>query len=462
MSAPRHRLIETAWPDFAPVPELPVTPLQEFRTRLDRLGDRMRQAQLSHLVVYGDREHFANLAYLTNFDPRFEEALLVVKAPGTPLLLVGNECEAYLPISPLFKAGLLRTERFQPFSLLDQPRDQSRSLEEIFRDEGIGPQARVGCVGWKYYGSRRKMDLPSYLIDSLRQLAGFDNVTDATDMLVHPGDGLRTQCSPSEIAFFEYANFKASEAMKRIHFALRVGMTDHHLLSQAAYDGTPLACHMTLKTGPDRISLASPRGSRLELGQTWSANISYWGSNICRAGWIAREAKDLPPAAQDYVVSFAGPYFEAMAEWLNLLRIGQPGGALHRLIQERLPFERYKITLNPGHLIHLDEWVSSPIYPESKIPIRSGMVLQTDVIPSSKVYFSTRMEDGVAVADSTLREAIREQFPDCYRRCQARRRFVEEVLAVQLPEEVLPLSNMACIVPPYLLRPELILALERS
>ncbi|HZS93019.1 MAG TPA: hypothetical protein VFE42_36710 [Chloroflexota bacterium] len=35
------------------------------------------------LLVYVDREHFANLAYLTGFDPRFEEALLILKPRGT-------------------------------------------------------------------------------------------------------------------------------------------------------------------------------------------------------------------------------------------------------------------------------------------------------------------------------------------------------------------------------------------
>ena len=31
-----------------------------------------------HIVVWGDREHSANIAYLTGFDPRFEEAVLIV------------------------------------------------------------------------------------------------------------------------------------------------------------------------------------------------------------------------------------------------------------------------------------------------------------------------------------------------------------------------------------------------
>ncbi len=460
MKAPLHRLIETAWPEFPAAVEPPLAGVEEFQSRIDRLRARMEEQRLSHLVVYGDREHFANLSYLTNFDPRFEEALLLVGPNTKPLLMVGNECEGYLPISPLFKSGGLRTELFQPFSLLDQPRNGSRSLEEIFRDEKIVAGARVGCVGWKYYGSPHQMDVPSYIVDVLRGIVGFDNVKDATRLLVHPGEGLRSNCSPSEIALFEYSNAKASEAMKRIHFALRCGMTDRELVEEARYDGTPLACHLTLKTGPGRISLASPNGSQIEKGHTWSSNISFWGSNICRAGWIAEEAQDLPSTAQEYVSVFAGPYFEAMTEWLHHLRIGQPGGVLYRLIQERLPFEKFNIFLNPGHLIHLDEWVSSPIYDGSDIRIRSGMVIQTDVIPSSPVYFSTRMEDGVAIVDGTLREEVRHRFPECYERCQSRRRFVQDVLGIALPEEVLPLSNIACIVPPYLLRPERIFALQ--
>jgi hypothetical protein len=41
--------------------------------------------------VYADREHSANVSYLTGFDPRFEEAILVVGATAEPAILVGNE-----------------------------------------------------------------------------------------------------------------------------------------------------------------------------------------------------------------------------------------------------------------------------------------------------------------------------------------------------------------------------------
>ena len=56
------------------------------------LRERAAARGYDRLVVYADREHSANLAYLTGFDPRFEEAILVVGPAGDPAILVGNEC----------------------------------------------------------------------------------------------------------------------------------------------------------------------------------------------------------------------------------------------------------------------------------------------------------------------------------------------------------------------------------
>ncbi|MBL8241479.1 MAG: hypothetical protein JNM66_28905 [Bryobacterales bacterium] len=449
------RLIELDWPVYGPEAERPVFRAADFAARIEQLRARMRDAAFTHAVVYADREHFANLAWLTNFDPRFEEALLVVGVSGEPLLVTGNECMSYLPISPLWGTGQLRAERYQPFSLLDQPRDASRSLAEILRDAGIGAGSRVGCVGWKYYGDPQAMDLPSYVVDTLRTLAGRERVADATELLVR----LRGSCTAREIAFFEYTNHKASEAMRRMQFAMREGMTDHELIASAGYDGLPLSCHMTCKTGPNRVSLASASGETIRRGYPWSANIAYWGANICRAGWVAESAAELPVAARDYVDAFAGPYMDTMAEWLAALRIGAEGGSLHELVQARLPFERFGIFLNAGHLIHFDEWLSSPVYAGSAERVASGMVFQTDVIPSSKTYFSTRMEDGLAIADEPLRAEIASEYPAAWGRIEARRKFVTETLGFALPEEQLPLSNTFGLVAPFVLNPRLVFAI---
>ena len=459
------RLIETDWPDFGPAERPAPVTASELEGRLQALRSHMASAGLSHVVVYADREHFANIAYLTNFDPRFEESILVVRESGSPLVVVGNECEGYLGVSPLHVAGKLRAELFQSFSLLNQPRDKSRKMRDILAGEGIGAAAKVGCIGWKYFAdsehpdSAHAIDIPSYLADTLRELAGREAVVIATALMMHPHHGLRAKCSPLEIAQFEHANIRASEGMKRMLFSLRAGMTDNELAGHIGYDGEPFSCHMTLVSEANRnLGLSSPIGARIGLGSPLATNIAYWGSNICRAGWVANSAQELAPQARDYVEAFAGPYFAAMAEWFRLLKIGTPGGKLSDLIAEKLPFARFGIFLNPGHLIHLDEWLSSPIYPGSEVPLGSGMAIQVDVIPSSPVYFSTRMEDGVVLADAELRRSLEAQHPACFARCQRRRAFMRDVLGIELSEDVLPLSNIPAIVAPFFLRPNQIFA----
>jgi Xaa-Pro aminopeptidase len=461
----RHRLIE--WPEFGLAACPPPPSASELEARIDNLRARMEELKITHTIVYSDREHFANLAYLTGFDPRFEESLLIVGRTATPLILVGNECEAYLGISSLHNAGRLRHERFQSFSLLGQPRDRSRAVREILAGEGIGPAARVGAVGYKYFSNAEHpdaahaLDIPSYIADTLRNLAGSDSVFNATDLLMHPGHGLRAKCTPFEIASFEYTNGQAAESVKRMIFALREGVTDHAVVESGRLNGDPLSCHVTFGTGRTaNYGLCGPSGELIRRGQPLALNVAYWGSNICRAGWIAESAADLPNAASDYLPAFAGLYFEAMGEWFGLMKLGTPGRSVYDLIQDRLPFDRFGVYLNPGHLIHLDEWMNSPFYAGSEIPVASGMAIQVDVIPQSTTYFSTRMEDGIVIADGELRAKLKGSIPDCYERCQKRRSFMSDVLGIELPEEVLPLSNTCAIVPPFFLAPNTILALE--
>ena len=68
---------------------------------------------------------------------------------------------------------------------------------------------------------------------------------------------------------------------------------------------------------------------------------------------------------------------------------------------------------------------------------------QADIIPvSRKRSISVNMEDGLLLADAGLRSELERCQPELYRRCQARRRFMIDMLGYRLSEAVLPLGNI--------------------
>ncbi len=282
----------------------------------------------------------------------------------------------------------------------------------------------------------------------------------ATDLFMHPGHGLRCNVDAAEIARLEFSNQMAAKTLTRLVFGLREGMTDFATFAAAGVGGLPLGCHQTLATGARADQgMSGPSGQIITRGVPLSFNICHWGSNICRAGWVASDASDLPAAAQDYVAAFAGPYVQAMSLWCSLMRPGVPGGELWSRIMAALPFDEYGITLNPGHLIGMDEWISSPVSEGSSIPLRSGMAFQMDVIPGNPVYASTRMEDGYVIADAALRASVEHDFPAVAARCAARAAFMREVIGIDVPADLLPLADTCGIVAPFLLDPEQVISL---
>ena len=166
-------------PDFGLPDREPVTPATIYRDRLAALRARAAARGYDRLVVYADREHSANLAWLTGFDPRFEEALLVVGPDGDPAILVGNECFGMAGAAPLpmrrvlFQdlslpgpaAGPVATARRHPHRRgrrTGRP-DRRRRLEDVRRpvdDRGPGLHRRRAAPPDRRPRARRERDRP--------------------------------------------------------------------------------------------------------------------------------------------------------------------------------------------------------------------------------------------------------------------------------------------------------------
>lgn len=155
------------------------------------------------------------------------------------------------------------------------------------------------------------------------------------------------------------------------------------------------------------------------------------------------------------------PYFAAVAEWYAAVGIGVTGGELHAIIAKHLGDPFFGVGLNPGHLIHLDEWLHSPVFAGSTIPLRAGMAVQVDVIPAThSPWFTTNVEDGIALADAAMRADLAARYPEAWGRITQRRAFMADVLGITLKPAVLPFSNIPAYLPPFLLSPTRVLAVR--
>lgn len=444
----------------------PTVPGVIYADRIARARERAATANLDALVIYGDKEHFANLAYLTGYDPRFEEALLIIVPERDATLVVGLEGWGY---SELSTAPIQRV-LYRSFSLMGMPRAGNPPLGEIFRNAGVKPGQRIGLVGWKYFDTRETtnpdtwIEVPAFITDTLRELSGNPaNVVNATALFMNPRNGLRIINEVEQLAAFEFSATLASQAVRNVLFAAQPGLTEMELSKRMDLPGVALAVHTMLSAGPKAAyGLPSPSMRAIQRGEYLTCAVGLWGALTSRGGFLVEGPEELPEPIRDYVDQLVAPYFATAAAWYEMIGIGVTGGEIYQMVHDRLGAPFFGLGLNPGHYIHLDEWVNSPIFEGSDIALQSGMALQLDIIPATGTeYKSTNIEDGIALADEALRAEFAQHYPEAWERTQARRHFMETALGIKLKPEVLPFSNIAGYLPPYILNPRLALRVVR-
>ncbi|NJM40771.1 MAG: M24 family metallopeptidase [Anaerolineae bacterium] len=437
-----------------PLPELiapsapPSVPADEYQ---DRLRTLYENAGCDWVLVYADREHTANLTFLTNFDPRFEEALLVL-GRDTRALILGNEGMGYTSqAKPKLDFVLC-----QSLSLMGQPRGDAPRLDAVLRKVGLGAGQRVGVVGWKYLEPSEDDEpsapafVPAYVLRHVQSVVADGELIDVTHLLMHPTHGQKSHNSAAQLAAFEWAAMHASNAVQRVVRGAHPGQTE--LEAAAAlfqHPGLPYICHPMLNSaGPDApvIGLRSPGPRTLRYGDGMSSALGYWGGLTARAGLLRAEPDEA------FVQQVVVPYYNAVATWWQTLRIGVTGDEVNTAVMKALSGASWKPALNPGHLISIDEWSHSPIRPGSDEKLGSGMALQCDIIPAPMPNgWSLNCEDTVALADANLRADLAANFPAAWARIQARRAWMREVLGLNLAEDVLPFANApACLAPFWL------------
>jgi hypothetical protein len=150
------------------------------------------------------------------------------------------------------------------------------------------------------------------------------------------------------------------------------------------------------------------------------------------------------------ITGFTSKVIASVVLCSGLLSVGAVAGEVVAAVEAVRDPRLFRFAVNPGHLLHLEEWLHSPFVPGGRAELRSGMAVQMDIIPvSAGPLFCVNVEDGIVLADADLRGELCRRFPACCRRMESRRSFMRHTLGIDLHDSVLPLGNTPAWLPPY-------------
>lgn len=438
-------LSDVKLPKF-PIPEVfPQLPDEVYQLRLSKVLDLMKKSDLDVIVIYADREHFANFNYIIGFEPRFEEGLAVLHSDGKCRLFLGNECfpmhkTARIPVS---------AQLYPTISLPSQPDSVKEPLDELLKAAGISSESKVGVVGWKLL-AEDQFCIPTFIYQAIAKIVAPETIRNVTHLFIAPGYGIRVTNTEDEIAYYEHGATLASNSVWNAINSKWLGERELDIANKFAVYGQPLSCHPTIAAAENtKKGLISANVYRAKYGDPVTNSLGMRGGLSVRNGYLVDGVNSVPEAAKEFADNICLTYFKAVVAWVENMKIGVTGGEIFDLVNSIIPKEKFGWVLNPGHLISDEEWLSSPFAPGCTDKIVSGMLIQMDIIPSIDGYISPNCEDGFCIADEALQQKLKEKYPEVYERMIMRRDYMRNELNIDVPDEVLPMSNLASWYAPY-------------
>lgn len=422
-----------------------------YQERKNKILMLMKEFNFSSLLIYADKEHGSNFEYLTGFIPRFEEAIQVLNLDGSSTLILGNENANKVGISRVESKGI----KCPVFSLPNQPQDKNKEFKDYLKEAKIDNSKNIGLVGWKLFSNvfedfNQPFSMPSFIVESIKEEFGNKNVKNATQLYIHPKYGARITNNAEEILHYEYGASLASDGVLDALESLEIGQTEleagNHLNKDGQYQTV-----VTIAAFGERFQGANlyPRSNQLKKGDKIALTVSYKGGLSSRSGYAVESKDELEKVDPGYLDDVVLPYFEAYKWWLENIKIGKNGDDFYQEFKKVYPQKKYGWELCPGHLVSDEEWMSSPFFENSDAQVKDGSIFQVDFIPSVTGHNGVSAESTIAIASETLREIIKKDYPDFWKRIQERRKYSEIHLGMQLAPEIIPLTSTLGYYTPY-------------
>jgi len=200
-------------------------PDSEFIERISKLQQKMDDKNIDMLFIYGDDFHCANIRYLVDFWPSFENVLLLLPKEGEIIIAGSPEIE-------LYKKDAARTGKIvnvEDFIIEGEeaPDVETVALKDIVFDSLKGKKEyNFGIVGSEYI----PLGIYKLILESIESM----QLKDHSDLLegVH---GIRSVKSDNEIEMIKKSYQLAETGMNKAFSMIKDGLHEYEIAAEVEY-----------------------------------------------------------------------------------------------------------------------------------------------------------------------------------------------------------------------------------
>lgn len=253
-------------------------PEDEFRSRLGRVREGMRERAIDLLLVYGDSWRFGHLAFVSHFLPKNRGALAVIPLEGEPALVVQEP------------------GRNNPFSKtltwIDEVHSVgqfSQGLGEVLRARNLKPK-RVGLVA-----------VEEQL--NIREWSRVANLLEGADLcdLSSPLTSLRLVKSSFELSLVRETSRILEEALSRFTQEVRAGRKEYDIMAlldrEARRQGVEDFRFLIARSSQPQVGLrpagAMPIQRGEALGVVVAASFQRYWAELGRTFYVGKPPEEL-------------------------------------------------------------------------------------------------------------------------------------------------------------------------
>ncbi len=247
-------------------------PVSEFKERVQRAAELIRERGLDVLVVNGSEADYADTRYFSNFWPVFERCGVAISARGDCAIMVGPESQIFAADFGVIEHVFVLYE-YRESANPAYPELKVQTYRDVFQFLGVtGEHIKIGVAAW--------LNTNLVMMEGLRDNYPKAEIIRADDIMVT----LRRIKSDNEIACLREAARITQIATDEVIKALKPGMTELQLVgiaqktiyeNGAEYEGLPMYCFSERST-KHAISRSSYR--EIQKGDIVQLNLS---AKIC-------------------------------------------------------------------------------------------------------------------------------------------------------------------------------------